>query len=283
MNQHDPLPDDVTDVAPDAKLQSEWMQRQQALGNVPQAVLLRNMPLGVNGLLDSWHRAVLQWSLSTLEPSASTWIADLGCGYGRMASESRALGFEHVVGLDYEAGFCRQYQLDYEFAVRGSIADPPFSAGSLAAAYAVTAFMYVGVERAAHGLRALDACLQPGARILLLEAGSEFNTLARMVFRGKRKQSLAVSGFSRQELGEQVLPPGWRTLATGCNPMTTLLLPVLLLLGHFPRAFAALAALAMSWDRPRLAMRDRGWRRLCLHRWVLCEKPSAAPGNGGSE
>jgi SAM-dependent methyltransferase len=277
MNLPENHPDDASDAPADARLQSEWMQRQQSLGNVPQAVLLRNLPAGVNGLLDSWHRSVLRWSLSALEPSASTWIADLGCGYGRMASETRALGFEQVVGLDYEAGFCRQYQLDFGYAVRGSIADPPFTAGSLAAAYAVTAFMYVGVDRAAQGLRALDACLQPGARILLLEAGSEFNTLARMIFRGKRRQSLAVNGFSRSELGEQILPKGWRTLATGCNPVTTLLLPLLLLLHRFPRVFGALAAMAMTLDRPRTTLRDRGWRRLCLHRWVLCEKPGVAP------
>ena len=174
------------------QLQTEWAARQQALGNVPQAVLLRNLPVGINLLLDTWHRTLLQWSFSPMLPEASTgWIADLGCGYGRMASEVKGMGFSNVVGLDYEAGFCRQYQQDHGNAVRGSIAQPPFSDSSLIGAYAITAFMYVGTKGAKEGLRHLDASLLPGARILLLEAGAEFNNAARLILRRKRTQSLA--------------------------------------------------------------------------------------------
>lgn len=258
--------------ASEVKLQSDWAARQVELGNVPQAVLLRNLPSGVNGLLDRWHRALLRWSLAPLAPAPETWIADLGCGYGRMAGEAAQMGFANVIGLDYEAGFCRQYQRDRGLAVRGSIAQPPFAASSLSAAYSITALMYVGVDHAAEGLRSIDASLRPGARVLLLEAGSEFNGLSRVVLRRKRTQSLAVSGFSHAEL-HRILPNGWRKVATGGNSAATLLLPLLLLTRRWPRMFDALSEMAMRMDRPRPGFHDRGWRRMCLHRWILCEKP----------
>ncbi|NCT66717.1 MAG: class I SAM-dependent methyltransferase [Rhodanobacteraceae bacterium] len=257
------------------QLQSDWSERQLELGNVPQAVLLRNLPSGVNGLLDQWHRALLRWSLAPLARAPETWIADLGCGYGRIASEAAHMGFSNVIGLDYEAGFCRQYQLDHGLAVRGSIAQPPFAADSLSAAYTITALMYVGLDEAAKGMETLDASLRPGARVLLLEAGSEFNRISRMVLRRKRMQSLAVSGFSHAEL-HGILPAGWRAIATGSNAAATLLLPLLLLTRRWPRVFDALSAVALRLDRPRPGLHDRGWRRFGLHRWVLCEKPISA-------
>lgn len=258
----------------DEQLQSEWAARQQALGNVPQAVLLRNLPVGINLLLDTWHRTLLRWSFSPLMREASTdWIADLGCGYGRMASEVKNLGFSNVVGLDYESGFCRQYQHDHGSAVRGSIEQPPFSNGSLIGAYAITAFMYVGTAGAREGLRRLDASLLPGARILLLEAGAEFNNAARLILRRKKTQSLAVDGFSQLELGETLLPDGWKVTASGSNIWMTALLPLLLAFSRWPRILAAASALIMRLDRPQPGLRDCGWRRFALHRWVLCEKP----------
>lgn len=261
------------DATDETRLQSDWAVRQKTLGNVPQAVLLRNLPASVNGLLDTWHREVLRWSLDPLARTSPGWIADLGCGYGRMASEVEAMGFDSVIGLDYEAGFCREYQRAHGHAVRGSIAQPPFAAGSLSAAYAITAFMYVGLDRAISGLRMLDASLRPGARILLMEAGAEFHSVSRRVLRNKRTQSLAVSGFTRSELGEALLPPGWKTIASGSNAATTALLPLLIAFRRWPRIFAALSATARHLDRPRPGCRDRGMRRYCLHRWVLCEKP----------
>lgn len=261
----------------DANLQSDWSARQQALGNVPQAVLLRNLPVGVNGLLDAWHRALLRWSFAPLAPQPSDWIADMGCGYGRMASEAAAMGFTNIVGLDYESGFCRQYQLDHGHAVRGSIAQPPFAANSLSAAYTITAFMYVGLGRATEGLRQLDASMKPGSRILLLEAGAEFNRVSRAVLRRKRTQSLAVDGFSCTELSDTMLPDNWHRLASGGNVATTILLPLLLIFYRWPRIFDILATTAMRLDRPRPGLRDRGWRRFCLHRWVLLEKETTTP------
>lgn len=269
-----PSPNQTSDPlsVEETSLQSEWAARQQALGNVPQAVLLRNLPVALNHLLDGWHRSVLQWSLAPLRRGTSCWIADLGCGYGRMVTEVESMGFANVIGLDYEAGFCRQFHLDHGPAVRGSIACPPFAADSLSGAYAITAFMYVGIEGATEGLKSLDASLLPGARVLLLEAGAEFNNAARKILRKKRSQSLAVSGFTREEMHSLMLPSHWRKVASGNNFWMTAMLPLLMVFARWPRAFGALSALAMHFDRPRAGFRDRGMRKLCLHRWILCEK-----------
>ncbi len=265
--------DESPDRSPESAFESDWSARQRALGNVPQAVLLKNLPARVNELIDSWHRAILRWSLAPVARTPSDWIVDLGCGYGRMAGEARSMGFTNVIGLDYEAGFCRQYQCDHALAVRGSIAQPPFAAHSLTAAYAITAFMYVGMNHAREGLRRLDASLAPGARVLLLESGAEFNQASRKILRKKLKQSLAVDGFSQQELGEGLLPTGWRPIASGTNFWITASLPFLIMFVRWPRTFAKLAKVLMKLDRPRSDFRDNGWRRFGLHRWILCEKP----------
>ncbi len=262
----------IHDRDPKGHLQSDWTERQLELGNVPQAVLLRNLPSDVNGLLDQWHRALLRWFLAPLAHNPESWVADLGSGYGRMAGEAAQMGFRNIIGLDYEAGFCRQYQLDRGLAVRGSITQPPFAAHSLSAAYTITALMYVGFGRAANGLKKLDASLKPGARVLLLEAGSEFNRVSRMVFRRKRTQSLAVDGFSHAELNK-IVPEGWTKIAAGNNAGATLLLPLLLVTRRWPAVFDALSAAAMRIDLPKPGFHDNGWRRICLHRWILCEKP----------
>lgn len=266
------------DQAPgEPQLHADWATRQQTLGNVPQAVLLKNLPIEVNDLLDAWHRAVLQWSFTPLASNPTAPIADLGCGYGRMATAVKALGFENVVGLDYEAGFCHKYLLDQGLAVRGSIAHPPFAANSLAGAYAITAFMYLGVDRATEGLAELDASLRPGARVLLVEAGAEFNNAVRKILRGKRSQSLAVRGFSQTEMGDSLLPSGWSKVASGNNFWMTMLLPLLIAIARWPRLFGTLSKLIMRLDRPRSGLRDHWAKQLSLHRWVVCEKPLDGP------
>ena len=255
----------------DIRMQTDWSVRQAEFGNVPQAVLLRNLPPPVNGLIDKWHRSLLRWLLAPLADQPGAWVADLGCGYGRMAHEVVAMGIHNVAGLDYEHGFCRKYQDDYGLAIRGSIAKPPFSTASLSAAYSVTSLMYIGICDATKGLELLDDSLKPGARILLLEAGSEFNRISRFFLRKKKSQQLAVSGLSRPDL-HGMIPCSWRVTACGSNAGTTMLLPALLLCRHWHFAFDALSRLALWMDRPLEQDRDRWWRKYGLHRWTACEK-----------
>lgn len=218
-----------------------------------------------------WHRLLLRWLLAPLAHRQSAWVADLGCGYGRMANEVISMGIPNVAGLDFEHGFCKKYQADYGLAIRGSIAKPPFSNASLSAAYSITSLMYIGIRDATSGLKLLDDGLKPGARILLLEAGSEFNTISRLFLRSKKTQNLAVSGLSRSDL-HAMLPNSWRITASGSNIGMTMLLPALLLCKHWKTAFDALSKLALWMDRPLEKDRDRGWRKFGLHRWVACEK-----------
>ncbi|WP_256646266.1 class I SAM-dependent methyltransferase [Thermomonas paludicola] len=255
----------------DTRLQSDWSLRQAEFGNVPQAVLLRNLPPQVNELIDKWHRSLLRWILAPLVNQSDKWVADLGCGYGRMAHEAVTLGIQNVIGLDYEYGFCKKFQIDYGLAIRGSIAKPPFANSSISAAYSITSLMYIGIEDAARGLELLDDSLKPGSCILLLEAGSEFNRISRCFLRKKKSQQLAVNGLTRADL-RRIIPDSWRIVASGSNAGTTALLPFLLLCNRWHFAFGALSKLALWIDRPLKKDRDQRWRKLGLHRWVACEK-----------
>lgn len=257
-------------------LRADWASRQREFGNRPQAVLLRNLPAEINAGIDQWHRDLLRWALAPLLDTPTAWVVDLGCGYGRLAREATGMGFRNVIGLDFDAGFCRQYQADFGLAVRGSVDAPPFSNNALAAAYCVTSLMYVGTYGARRGLLRLDPSLQCGARVLLVEAGAEFNSLARSILRRKRTQTLSVRGFSSAEF-HAIIPGNWKMLANGSNAAMTLLLPLLLCVRRWTFAFTWISRLARRLDRPSAALADRGWRRAGLHRWVLCEKLQDAP------
>ncbi len=109
--QMNPSPNQVSDPSSveETSLQSEWAARQQALGNVPQAVLLRILPVALNHLLDGWHRRRRngRWHPCAANPRAGS--QTLGCGYGRIATEVESMGFANVIGLDYEAVFVASF------------------------------------------------------------------------------------------------------------------------------------------------------------------------------
>lgn len=258
---------------PQQHLKQSWSQRQRALGNVPQAVLLKNLPVTVNALIDRWHRSVLHWILKE-DGDLAEWLLDLGCGYGRMTSTAREAGYSNIIGIDSEPGFCRQYQHDFGYAIRGSIAELPLRAATVGTAYAITAYMYLPPERMRSALKALDACLVPGARVLMLEPGSEFNQLLRSLLPGKRREQLAVPGFSVRQMLVELPPEEWRIIDAGCNLWTTLLLPLLILSARSATITRALNALASRLDAPCSRRRVKGLYRFALHRWVLFEKTS---------
>ena len=88
---------------------AEWTQRQQAFGNSPRAVLMKEVSPCINELIDIWHREVLRFAFSDRANSApSSMVLDVGCGYGRLATEARSMGFTNIVGIDFAEGFCKQ-------------------------------------------------------------------------------------------------------------------------------------------------------------------------------
>ena len=254
---------------------AEWSRRQQQLGNSPRAVLMKELHQSINDLIDRWHRDVLRHALGATSAAALQQpVLDAGCGYGRLASEAAVLGFAQIVGIDFEPGFCKQFSADFGSAVCGELDRLPFRPASLANAYAVTALMYLPLPRAQSALQSLDACLQPGARILLLEPSAEFNRAARLLLRRKRNESLTMPGFSSDEFYAALPPAAWRRLSAGSSAALTLALPLLVLLSRMPRLQGWLGAVVRRLDHPRLGRFSALAGKFALYRWAIYEKPA---------
>jgi len=259
----------------------DWEQRQQTLGNTPRAVLMKGIPDAVNNTFDRWHRSVLRLAYANRVDIAGETL-DIGCGYGRLAQEMLSLGFERIIGIDFSEGFCRQFATHHGPAIRADLAHLPLAPATLKNAYAVTALMYLEPADARRVFQSLDASLLPGARVLVLEPGAEFNRLARLLLRSKRIQPLTRPGLSDSEFHDGIAPATWRCVAHGSNAWTTVCLPLLLMTARMPRLYAWLERIALRFDRPRLVRRARWPGRYAIYRWAIYDTPSV-PGVNASE
>lgn len=259
----------------------DWEHRQQALGNTPRAVLMKGVPDAVNNTFDRWHRNVLRVAYANRIDSVGPTL-DIGCGYGRLAEEMLSMGFEQIIGVDFSAGFCRQFAAHCGSAIRAEVALLPLAPLAIKNAYAVTALMYLKPADARRALQSLNASLLPGARVLILEPGAEFNRLARSFLRKKRGDLLARPGLTEAEFYEGIAPANWQRVANGSNTWMTLCLPLLLALARTSRLYAATERLTLWLDRPRLGSHRRWPGRYAIYRWAIYDIASEAGVNASA-
>lgn len=264
----EPLPPIRSDTA---SLQRQWQQRQLDYGDTPRAVLLKGVPEPVNQTLDHWHRLVMRRAFADHSNSSGRTL-DIGCGYGRMASEAQALELGHIIGVDFSMGFCRQFASQFSAAVCCDLAQLPFASASFGNAYSVTSLMYLDPDQANKALSSLDAVLMPGARVLLIEPGAEFNRMVRWLLPKKKNEALARSGFMFAEFNHDIIPSNWRRLASGGNFWTTAILPLLICTAQAHWLYNLFARTALFLDKPRMTTAPAILHRLALHRWSVYER-----------
>ncbi len=250
------------------EVRRDWEQRQQTLGNTPRAVLMKGIPDALNSTFDCWHRSVLRLAYAD-RVDTSTQTLDIGCGYGRLAEEMLSLGFERITGVDFSEGFCRQFASHFGPAVRADLTHLPFAPATLKNAYSVTALMYLDPVDARRVLQSLDHSLLPGARVLVLEPGAEFNRLARLFLRSKPLEPLTRPGLSDCEFHQGIAPKNWQCVANGSNAASTLFLPLLLVTTRMPRLYAMFESIALRLDRPKMIHRARWIGRYAIYRWAI--------------
>ena len=254
---------------------SQWDARAQAHGSSPRAVLLKGLPASVNHTIDMWHRDVLRKALADVQHGSSP-ILDLGCGYGRLASEAYAMGIGPVVGVDYAPSFCRLFPQEFGGAVCASLKALPFATDAFSNAYVVTSLMYLQTKDAHNALLSLEKCLEPGARVLILEPGAEFHRIVRLALNSKRTETLARPGFTMQEFSRDIAPRYWRLIASGSNLWATILLPALIAFARFHGIYRWIESFCLRMDRPA-AHADAIVGRYALHRWAVYEVPAVGP------
>ena len=82
------------------QVRDDWIERPRELGNQPRAVLMKGVPILINGAIDRWHRAVMRAAFPRVaSPPTGKPCLDLGCGYGRLADEATKQGLAPVIGI----------------------------------------------------------------------------------------------------------------------------------------------------------------------------------------
>ena len=244
------------------------MVRQRQHGNSPRAVLMKGAPTLVNELIDRWHKGILRRVFEQENPHEPRTCLDVGCGYGRLATEASACGLFPVIGMDFTPGFCADFAADHGPAVCGKLTALPFVDSAFEAAYCVTALMYLSTEGAREALHELDRCLEENAQVLVIEPAREFNASVRFFARKKRSETLAQPGLAIQDMSSTgILPARWRIEASGGCSWMTWSLPLLVATSRWPRVFWAIA----NW----VLRRDTNWKpgthrspRFVMYRWV---------------
>ncbi len=252
------------------EIRDDWRRRQQQHGNAPRAVLMKGLHPELNQLIDTWHRDVLRIMLAKIATRVrNPVVLDVGCGYGRLANEVSSAGLAPV-GIDFTPGFCEAFADTHGMAVCGDQRALPFAAGSFAAVYLVTSLMYLDSDAISKAIAETDRCLETNGLVLVLEPSLEFNEMVRYMLPHKRRETLAMAGFSVADFNS-MLPSSWEPVAAGHCRWLTLLLPLLALTIRWQQIHRFIARLARRLDRPRLNGRH-AHGRISLYRWIICRK-----------
>lgn len=255
------------------QVRDDWIERQRELGNQPRAVLMKGLPVIINGTIDRWHRAIMRAAFPQVASSPPTGkpSLDLGCGYGRLADEAMMQGLTPVIGIDFARGFCSDFRRDHGPAVCGNLAQLPFADESFSAAYSVTSYMYLPIADAQAATRELDRCLAVDARILIVEPSLEFNSLVRAILRKKRNETLTMPGFSLSEFRDTLVPGNWQLTGSGSCRWMTLLLPLLMASARFPGLYRRLEEWVLWLDAPAPG-RVSQLPNVAMYRWATYRK-----------
>mgnify|MGYP001401722122 CR=1 FL=1 len=252
------------------EIRRNWEKRQQEHGNQPRAVLMKGLHPLINESIDLWHRDVMRSVFSDrLAPVDGALILDVGCGFGRLADEITRLG-RVPVGLDFTQQFCAGFAAVHGDAICATQTALPFVDGAFSGGYSVTSLMYLEHDAARLALIELNRCLATNGLVLLLEPCREFNEFVRMLLPAKRRERLAMPGFTRNEVSG-ILPSTWSIVAAGDCRWLTMALPLLAITTRWPRIYRRLASLARRLDRPVIGGR-KPTGTISLYRWVACRK-----------
>lgn len=181
-------------------IKHQWDKRQKKLGNTARAVLFKNFPGFFNNRINRKH---VQFLLESL-PSHARSLLDVGCGYGRTATEIKQRHPEmEINGVELCEEFARAFEDDVGSCFNGSIGDF-HTQRQYDAITIVTLLMYLDRYQQQEVLAKLWSNLRTGGRLILIEPS--FNILTRL----RRKfqvEALAPTGgevcyFQQQELKE---------------------------------------------------------------------------------
>lgn len=250
----------------EAGLRQKWEERAAQHLDDERGVLYAGLPTAINRAIAAWHAQLVTRLLLPALPRDAM-VLDLAAGYGRLSHViGQARADIRLVGMDFSLGYACLYRDAAGSAVCGDLSRLPFGPQTFDCVIAVTGLMYLNSGECERAAGEIVALLKPGGLALFLDPGAEMISLLRRFLATSAARSTGGNGFGSRAYLDMFDRFGTR-IARGGNSCFTLLLPLLLLLGRWPRAVDRLAHWVVKAD-----LRLGGWSRWALHRWVVVRR-----------
>lgn len=147
----------------------------------------REAELGRRGPLKGQRVEARRRFVALLKEEGRSSVLDLGAGPGHDAGDFIESGV-HFTGIDLAIGNAKIARARGVLVVPGSIAAPPFCAGSFDAGWSMSTFMHVPTSQAAKVAAAMVAPLQGGAPMMVgLWGGEERDQIEASQIEGEQR------------------------------------------------------------------------------------------------
>lgn len=228
-------------------LEEEWERRSKEYGNKVEGVMLKSLPRSVNEYLHKWQTQQIS---GAIEAQKNVDVLDIGCGYGRLSKEIlRKFPKAKTVGVDISQNYVNLYNKNLKprgRAIKGDIERLPFKKHTFDVVVVVTTFLYVtGKKEQEQCLKQIFQLLRPGGSFVIIDVntnGYSYITLGGLVakFKGKNDYQIPTYTFDYRYLASLITKAGGKISRTEGVAVCTLLLPLLIILGHVSKSLTKL-------------------------------------------
>lgn len=152
------------------KIKVAWEKRAALFKNQKEAVMQQSLPAVINDYIHRLHAK----EITDFLPVGRCKCLDIGCGYGRLATEIVKSSSEaYICGVDISPTFVRLFNKNLRRRGRAKVADVrklPFDSNYFDLIYCVVTLMYLeSPKEQQKAIGEMKRVLKPGGRIVLIE------------------------------------------------------------------------------------------------------------------
>lgn len=236
-----------------------WNQRAKLLGGSLRSVMEQSFPHVVNEAIHAIHvREIIR-----AMPEGTREVLDVGCGWGRIASDIVTRKRVHIIGIDVSSHFVKLFNKRLQShgkAIVGDMRRLPFNNNSFDLVCCVVSLMYLfSNEDQIVALSEMLRVLKKEGRLVLIEPNRTGVAIVRLgglipfIYRTllkKKKVETHGTAFTSAKLQAVIEESGGELLYKSGYPFLTLfLLPILMIGRLFPSVARVLLICASSIDR----------------------------------
>lgn len=236
-----------------------WDHRARLLGDSFSSVMEQSFPKEVNDVIHKIHQKEVLAAL----PARAKLVLDVGCGWGRIATELVKRRQLEVKGIDLSGRFVTLFNRHMKGNGRAQVGDMrriPFAKNSFDLVYCIVSLMYLShANEQKKGISEMLRVTKPDGKLLLIEPnywgvqivrlGGLVPFVYRTIFRKPKVETGGVS-FRLDNLRRIIEQSGGRAIQTRGYPLITLLLlPMIAVAKVFPPLAQIILNTALAFDQ----------------------------------